>query len=101
MSPHPIDDVLELVNNTLHSGNQVWIVGGLRFLPAGQAALSLGPAPDPRFGWDNVAYMTAWSQQFTAAIQKHARRGMPVPVSAGVSVNAIESVPLVVVQGWK
>jgi hypothetical protein len=101
ISPEPVKDVMELVSNTLRSGNQVWIVGGVRFLRPGQEPLSLAPAPDPRFGWDNLAYMAAWSEQLGISIQKHALHGRPVPVPTAGRVNAIESVPIAVVQGWR
>jgi hypothetical protein len=54
MSPHPIDNVLEQVAQTLAAGNRVWFVGGLKHLPETPVPRLLSPAPDPTVGWDNL-----------------------------------------------
>jgi hypothetical protein len=97
----PIDDVLERIRDTLQSGHRVWVVGGMQLLRPGQTPLRLAPAPHPKFGWANVAYMSSWAQQMSAAIQHEALHGAPVLLPMPGSINPLESVPLVVVQGWK
>ena len=103
MSPNPIDDVLDLIANALRAGKQVWFVGGLQFPSPGQPPpISLPPAPASKFGWDNVAYMSAWAQQMGAFVRMHGLRGRPITLRTNDSVvNGLEDVPLLVVQGWK
>jgi hypothetical protein len=100
VSPRPIDDVANLIGATLRSGRHVWLVGGIKLPPDGEAALSLPPAPNSKFGWDNVAYMESWKQQMGVFVHAHALRGNWVSLAAG-TVNNLESVPLAVVQGWR
>jgi hypothetical protein len=76
-------------------------VGEVRIPQDGAAPLSLSPAPDSKFGWDNLAYVESWIQQLGVFFQRHAAVGEWVPVSAGGAVNNWENVPLVVVQGWR
>jgi hypothetical protein len=101
MSSKPIDDVIDLIGGSLRSGHRVWLVGGIQFPKPAQAPLSLPPAPNSNFGWDNVAYMAAWDQQMGAFIRNHALRGSPVSLPAPNIINPLESVPLFVVEGWK
>ena len=99
MSPHPIDDVLEQVGQTLAAGNRVWFVGGLKPLPENRAPRLLSPAPDPTFGWDNVAYSRSWLEQLSAFVRAHGQRGQTIGLPSTGTVNALENVPLVVVDG--
>jgi hypothetical protein len=101
MEPHPIDDVLESAGKTLKSGNRVWIVGGVYFLPPGKAPLVLPPAPNSPYGWAEPAYSLAWSQQAGAFLQRRATHAEIVKVSTGISVNELESAPLWELDGWR
>jgi hypothetical protein len=101
ISSAPIDDVLDLISHTLRSGNRVWFVGGISLLRDGEAALSLPPAPNSKFGWNNITYMGSWIQQLSAFIRAHATQGMSASPPATRPVNIVEDVPLVVVQGWR
>jgi hypothetical protein len=100
-SSSPIDDVTDAIGRTLRSGHNVWFVGGLRLLPAGKAPLILPPAPNSRFGWDNLAYMESWRQQLGTFIQAHASGGKGVGLPTAGPVNDLENVSLVVVNGWR
>jgi hypothetical protein len=101
LSEHPIDDVLDKIQQTLAGGNRVWIVGGIKLPPEGQAPRSLPPAPNARAGWDNVAYSDAWMEQLATFVRQHSGRGQNFQVSAGQPVNPFEDVPLLLVDGWQ
>jgi len=99
-SPHAVVDVLQLAANTLQAGHNVWLVGGASFSPAKRLG-PLPPAPQSRFGWDNLAYRTSWSEQLADVIQQNALNAKRVPVNSGWAVNPMENVPLVVASGRK
>ena len=99
-SPHAVADVLQLAANTLRAGHNVWLVGGASFSPARPLG-PLPPAPQSRFGWDNLAYRTSWSEQLADVIQQNALDAKRVPVNAGRVVNPMENVPLIVATGRK
>jgi len=101
MSPHPIDDVLDKVSQTLVAGNRVWLVGGVRTLEPGRAPLFLPPAPKDRFGWDSAAYSESWWEQVSGFVREHGEHGQNVSLPSSGPVNQIEDVPLVVVDGWQ
>jgi len=101
MSPHPIDDVLERISQTLALGNRVWLVGGIRILEERHAPLSLPPAPNDQFGWDDAAYSESWFEQLGAFVRAHSERGQTVPLGSIGPINNFEDVPLVVVNGWQ
>jgi hypothetical protein len=99
-SSDPIADLRDVISRALRSGNRVWFVGGIS-VPRGSAApLSLSPAPDSKFGWNNLAYVESWIEQLGVFVRAHAAAAQSVPVSAGGPVNNFENVPLVVAQGW-
>jgi hypothetical protein len=76
-------------------------VGEIR-IPRGSAApLSLSPAPDSRFGWDNLAYVESWIEQLGVFIQSHATAVESVSLETSGPVNQLEDVPLLVARGWK
>jgi len=101
ISPHPIDDVLEKVGQTLEAGNRVWFVGGLKHLHETRAPRLLLPAPDPTVGWDNVAYSQSWLEQLSAFVHAHGQRGQTIGLPSAGAVNELENVPLIVVDGWQ
>lgn len=101
LSEHPIDDVLDKIQQKLAGGNRVWIVGGIKLPPEGQAPRSLPPAPNAKAGWDNVAYSDAWMEQLSTFVRQHSGRGQNFQVSAAQPVNPFEDVPLLLVDGWQ
>lgn len=101
-SPHPIDDVLNKISNTLTAGNRVWFVGGIKLPDPGHRVLSLPPAPDNTVGLDNAAaYTESWIEQMSVFAREHSERGQTVHLASTGPVNQYEDVPLVVVEGWQ
>jgi hypothetical protein len=100
-SPHPIDDVLEIVSQALASGNRVWFVGGIKLPPPGKQPLSLPPAPSDAFGFDNAAYTESWLEQLGAFVRTHSEHGQIVSLPSTAAVNDFENVPLFAVDGWQ
>lgn len=101
VSPHPINDVLEEIRAALAAGNRVWFVGGLTQLRENDVPRFLSPAPDPTSGWDNRAYNRSWLEQLSAFVRAHGERGQTVALPLVSSVNELENVPLMVVDGWQ
>jgi hypothetical protein len=101
LSPHPIDDVLDEIRQTLAAGNRVWLVGGIKLPPEGKPARSLPPAPKATAGWDNVAYSDAWLEQLGVFVRTHSEHGQTVTPPSTGAINNFEDVPLVVVDGWQ
>ncbi len=101
MSPHPIDDVLEKIRQTLAAGNRVWLVGGIKLPPDGRAPRSLPPPPNASVGWDNVAYSESWLEQLGVFVRTHSEHGQTVSLSPMGAINNFEDVPLIVVDGWQ
>ncbi|HJX97475.1 MAG TPA: hypothetical protein VJ281_01240 [Chthoniobacterales bacterium] len=101
LSEHPIDEVLEKIQQSLGSGNRVWIVGGIKLPPEGRAPRALPPAPNAQAGWDNVAYSDAWMEQLGAFVREHSARGQTVPLPNAGPINPFENVPLMVIDGWQ
>ena len=84
MSSSPIEDLLDLISRTLASGNRIWFVGGIRVLRDGEEPLSLPPAPNSKFGWNNLAYMESWRQQLGAFLRTHIARKRRGPPGGGI-----------------
>jgi len=59
---HPIDDVMEKIQQTLASGNRFGLSAEIK-LPGRSSAPLVPPAPNANAGWDNVAYSDAWMEQ--------------------------------------
>ncbi|HSH37944.1 MAG TPA: hypothetical protein VK993_04090 [Chthoniobacterales bacterium] len=97
----PIAPVLGAVERALKAGHRVWIVGGLLFPPAGKLPPSLAPAPFESFGWDEGAYMSAWTMQAGHFLQQHALHAEEVPLATQAPINSHETVQLLVVRGWR
>ena len=100
LAEHPIDDVLEKIRQALANGNRVWFVGGFKIPPEGKEPLSLPPAPNVSFGWDNAAYTEAWLEQLGAFVRTHSASGQTIPLALAGPVNFFEDVPLILVEGW-
>ncbi len=101
MEPDPIRNVLEAVGRTLRSGHQVWLVGGVAVPPPGLAPMTLPPAPNSRYGWMDVPYRDAWSQQLGAFLRDHAIQGGVIEIPTENPVSAFEDVPLITARGWR
>jgi len=101
LSEHPIDDVMEKIQQTLASGSRVWIVGGIKLPPEGRPPKSWPPAPDGNAGWDNVAYSDAWLEQMSVFVREHSAHGQTVSLPWIGPVNPFEDVQLMVIDGWQ
>jgi hypothetical protein len=101
ISPHPIGDVLEEIQQSLAAGNRVWFVGGLNQPQKNRTPAFLSPAPDPISGWNNLAYSRSWLQQLGDFVRAHSERGQSVSLPSTSPVNEFENVPLMVVNGWQ
>ena len=100
-APHPIDDVLALVQRTLRAGHRVWLVGQLRLPPPGQAPPVLPPAPASRAGWHDFPYVESWAMQLGAVLRAHAGVLARVPVPSPDPVSPLEDMTLAVAAGWR
>ena len=92
---------MEKIQQTLASGNRVWIVGGIKLPPEGRGPRLLPPAPNANVGWDNVAYSDAWLEQLGAFVRAHSEHGQSVSLPINQKINPFEDVPLMVVDGWQ
>jgi hypothetical protein len=92
--------VLSRIATALRAGDRVWLVGGAQFLPKGVTPLALPPAPNSRFGWQNVAYYEMWSEDIGYFVQCHALNASIVDVPVDGPVSQYESPPLVLISGW-
>ena len=101
MSSNPIDDLRELVGETLKSGNRVWFAGGVTLPPPGQAPTPLPPAPTPEFGWSIDAYAESWSEQVGFFLRQHALTGQFIRIPTDKPVNDLEKLTLLVMTGWR
>lgn len=100
MSPNALDDLYSSMRTTLSSGNRLWFVGGVWFLPEGESPPNLVPAPNPQFGWNLDPYSDMWSQQIGVFLRHHASGGQLIRVPTSGPVNPLENVDLLVVEGW-
>lgn len=99
-SPSPLTDVEEAIAATLQSGHRVFVVGEVDVPPAGQPPTKLTPAPDPKFGWSEVAYREAWSQEIGWLIEQHVEQPT-VLFGPGQLVRNREYMMLFQLGGWK
>jgi hypothetical protein len=100
MASNPIDDLRDTIGRTLKSGNRVWFVGSVHFLPVDEEPIPLPPAPNSEYGWSLDAYAYVWSQELGILLRKHALGGEFIPVGTDLAVNPLENVLLLVVDGW-
>ena len=97
--PDPVAPVLESMDRALDSGHRVWLVGGLPSLPQGDSPAALPPPPHPVTGWSLIPYDQAWSQRAARFLSERAETADDIPVGSDVPVQALETVPLIVVYG--
>jgi hypothetical protein len=100
-APHPIDDVLALVQRTLRAGHRVWLVGQVHLPPPGQAPPVLPPAPASPAGWHDFPYVESWAMQLGAMLRAHAGALARVPVPSPDPVSPLEDMTLAVAAGWR
>ena len=101
MSARPIDDLQNLITDTLKFGGRVWFAGGVWVLPEGEEPIDLPPAPESEFGWSVDAYADLWSQQMGVFLRNHALNAQVVRVGTGARVSELEHLDLLVIHGWR
>ena len=99
-SAEPLAPLHRAIQGALESGHRVWLVGGLLFPPAGHLPPILPPAPGLPTGWSDGPYAIGWALQTGYFVQTHAERLAVVRIPVAGSVNPLESVGLLVVEGW-
>ena len=97
----PMAPVLAALEAALRSGKRVWVVGSLLFPPPGELPPVLAPAPFESVGWNEGAYMSAWTMQVSHFLQQHALAAEEVSLPTTQPINAHETVQLLVVSGWR
>jgi hypothetical protein len=101
ISPHPIDDVIDLLGRTLRGGHRVWLVGGVGLSRSRAPVIPLPPAPRSRWGWYDLPYTISWSRQAGAYLQAHTVQWQGMRLSGGDPIDPLEHLPLLVAYGWK
>jgi hypothetical protein len=92
----PIRAELDRIAATLAAGHRVWWVGVPSVPRPGTDPSDLPPGPDPRTGWYDVPYRTAWMAQAGAVLAREAGAiRLVVPQSEG-AINRFENLPLYV-----
>ncbi len=91
---------LERVEQTLRAGGKVWLVGAPPALPPGTAPPSLPPAPSGPTGWQAAPYLDAWEAQLGTLLRTRGANTWQIALPDTGPVNAWESPPLLVVEGW-
>jgi hypothetical protein len=99
--PRPIQAILDRIEQTLRSGNNVYVAG--RAPPSHTESLppDLAPAPQTASRWQFIPYVARWTDQVAYTVQAHASRGMIIPVPCEQPVSEAESIRAFVVSGWK
>ena len=98
----PLRPLLSRMGDTLRRKGKIYMVGGIRMLPANSRPILLPPAPTANYGWNSDIYRDAWSLQVGYFLQIHAIHGDPIGINTeGIPINIYEDLPLVVIQGWK
>jgi len=99
-SGDPLLEVRRAMRRTLRDGRCVWVVGHLRVPPDGNPAPTLPPAPHGPWGWRDVPYTTAWTQQLGEFLETNAVRKRQLQVPAGGRVSGMEDLQIWIYQGW-
>ena len=100
-SAEPLAPLYRAIQEPLESGHRVWLVGGVAFPSAGRLPPVLPPAPGLPTGWSDAPYEIGWAVQAGYFVQTHAERLDVVRIPVDRPVNRLESVGLMVVEGWR
>jgi hypothetical protein len=97
-----IGSVLEQAEAVLRAGNKVWVVGEFRDPPANESEPGdLPPAPNGPRGWYDEPYTHAWDVKFDYFLSHNAASVTLLDGYPTNSVNPLETMTLVVAQGWR
>ena len=96
----PVRPLQDLMRDTLRSGHRVWVAGLRKLPPPGITPPELSPAPDPKFGWENERYSSAWVVRAIAYLQVCAAHNEEIALTPAGAVIPFEEMPLRVFDGW-
>ena len=92
----PIAPIRKDIEATLRSGHHVWLVGGIDIPPPAEPLISIPPAPNSPYGWNEGIYSAVWSRQAGYAIRHNATSYDVISVPLPGPVNPYENAPLIV-----
>jgi hypothetical protein len=103
MSAAPLAPLHAAIADTLRAGGRVWLVGSFKpfFVSPGERPQILPPAPGAPSGWSDLPYANAWATQTGYFVQTTARTWRVVPVNDDATVQPVERVAVIVVEGWR
>jgi hypothetical protein len=99
--PHPIEAVLDRIDQTLRAGHTVYVVG---FNPVNRSTVlppDLPPAPAGHWGWRLGPYIVRWACQIAFTAQTHAQHCGMIKVPYKQATDDVETVSVIAVRGWK
>lgn len=91
----PMAPVLREINDTLHAGNSVWIVGNMTLMHPEQPR----PSDLPIKQW--LPCLNYWGAQVTVQLQNHALQEQDLEISANGPVSHLENLPVRRFSGYK
>jgi hypothetical protein len=101
VSSSPIQDLYDIIGQTLQAGNRVWFVGGVDLPQPGEPRPQLPAASDADFRWNSDVYCQVWSAELGDFVKAHTLRMAVVDEPTTGPVNPLEDVPLLGVEGWR
>ncbi len=104
MKPDPLRSVFARLENVLHSGHRVFVVGYVPFEKTDEKIPIIPPAYQDTDGhWHGGAYRDSWQMQTGHFLRLHAvhARNVAVPVPNAAPVQEYENMELTLVEGWR
>ncbi len=93
-----IQSELAQIDAVLLAGGKIWWVGPPPYLPPGEEPLQLTAAPDPKYGWSETAYFTAWQHMVFQHMQAIGVTTSEHLVPRPKLINVLEDPPVYVFQ---
>ncbi|WP_139228405.1 hypothetical protein [Planctomicrobium piriforme] len=100
ISPEPLTDLEDDIEETLKSGHRVWVVGTLMPIPPDGPTV-YAPAPNSPVGWNEELYTVSWMEQLAAFMQMHVAMVESVPVPVEGQVSIAEQSTIWSCRGWR
>lgn len=100
---NPLQPIWNDIEETLRSGNRVWLVGDVYSPPAGELPQVPPPAPNGPQGWRFEPYFDSWGIQLGYFLNSHAGGGQVVPLEGTDDLGFIpglETPNVRVGEGW-
>jgi hypothetical protein len=99
--PHPIEPVVDRIEQTLKAGHDVYVVGFAYTNPGAARLPELPVAPARSSGWCLWPYVRQWPQQIAYAVKTRGEHGKLISVRCEQPISIAENVRTIVVSGWK